>query len=46
MTFLEFYEVLLKMTMFKLYKSVNLKYPPDIDSKIESNNFFSYKAVV
>ena len=29
-TFLEFYEVMLKFVLFKLYHNANLKYPPAV----------------
>ena len=35
-TFLEFYETMLKFVFFKLYHDVSLKYPPQMDSKLES----------
>merc|ERR1719498_107959 len=31
LTFLEFYEVFLKFTMFKLYNMMGLNYPPSVD---------------
>eukprot|EP01138_Halocafeteria_seosinensis_P003461 gb/GECG01003537.1/.p1 GENE.gb/GECG01003537.1/~~gb/GECG01003537.1/.p1 ORF type:complete len:661 (+),score=106.01 gb/GECG01003537.1/:1-1983(+) len=32
-TFLEFYQVLMKFVMFKLYNDMNLKYPPALDDE-------------
>ena len=37
LTFLEFYETMLKFTNFKLYSSINLKYPPQINVELEEN---------
>ncbi|KAF8118063.1 hypothetical protein N665_0006s0063 [Sinapis alba] len=36
LTFLEFYETLLAFTNFKLYHSLNVKYPPILDSRLEA----------
>ncbi|CAN8256318.1 unnamed protein product [Cochlearia groenlandica] len=36
LTFLEFYETLLAFTNFKLYHSMNVKYPPILDSRLEA----------
>ncbi|WZN62760.1 ribosome biogenesis pescadillo-like protein [Chloropicon roscoffensis] len=36
-TFLEFYQTMLKFVFFKLYHDVNLKYPPALDADLESN---------
>lgn len=36
-TFLEFYQTMLKFICFKLYSDINLEYPPVIDSKLESS---------
>ncbi|KAL2528917.1 pescadillo-related [Forsythia ovata] len=36
LTFLEFYETLLGFVNFKLYQSINMKYPPIIDSRLEA----------
>ena len=35
-TFLEFYQVLMKFAMFKLYNDMNLRYPPILDSEYEA----------
>ncbi|CAH9104634.1 unnamed protein product [Cuscuta epithymum] len=35
LTFLEFYETLLAFVNFKLYHSLNVKYPPILDSRLE-----------
>ncbi|KAL3526088.1 hypothetical protein ACH5RR_014460 [Cinchona calisaya] len=35
-TFLEFYETLLAFVNFKLYHSINVKYPPILDSRLEA----------
>ncbi len=35
MTFLEFYEVLLKFVNFKLYSDLGVRYPPQIDLKLD-----------
>ncbi|KAL5793237.1 hypothetical protein ACOSP7_001831 [Xanthoceras sorbifolium] len=37
LTFLEFYETLLAFVNFKLYHSINVKYPPILDSKLEAS---------
>ncbi|KAH7577312.1 hypothetical protein JRO89_XS01G0235000 [Xanthoceras sorbifolium] len=37
LTFLEFYETLLAFVNFKLYYSINVKYPPILDSKLEAS---------
>lgn len=34
MTFLEFYEVFVKFVLFKLYHSIGINYPPQVDKKI------------
>ncbi|CAN8236419.1 unnamed protein product [Cochlearia groenlandica] len=36
LTFLEFYEALLAFINFKLYHSLNVKYPPILDSRLEA----------
>ncbi|XP_078179135.1 pescadillo-like protein [Carex rostrata] len=36
LTFLEFYEALLGFVNFKLYHSINVKYPPILDSRLEA----------
>ncbi|KAL0384008.1 UNVERIFIED_CONTAM: Pescadillo [Sesamum radiatum] len=36
LTFLEFYETLLAFVNFKLYHSINVKYPPILDSRLEA----------
>ncbi|ONK79176.1 uncharacterized protein A4U43_C01F3700 [Asparagus officinalis] len=36
LTFLEFYEALLGFVNFKLYHSINLKYPPILDPRLEA----------
>ncbi|KAM7278312.1 hypothetical protein ACFE04_005446 [Oxalis oulophora] len=36
LTFLEFYETLLSFINFKLYHSINVKYPPVLDPKLEA----------
>ncbi|KAJ0966309.1 hypothetical protein J5N97_027447 [Dioscorea zingiberensis] len=36
LTFLEFYETLLGFVNFKLYHSINLKYPPILDPRLEA----------
>ncbi|PKI79165.1 hypothetical protein CRG98_000457 [Punica granatum] len=36
LTFLEFYETLLAFVNFKLYNSINVKYPPLLDPKLEA----------
>ncbi|KAF5740406.1 pescadillo isoform X1 [Tripterygium wilfordii] len=36
LTFLEFYETLLAFINFKLYHSINVKYPPILDPRLES----------
>ncbi|TXG49248.1 hypothetical protein EZV62_025123 [Acer yangbiense] len=37
LTFLEFYETLLAFVNFKLYHSINVKYPPILDPKLEAS---------
>lgn len=46
LTFLEFYETLLKFVNFKLFNNMNIKYPLDIDGSIENSNHFCYKAFI
>ncbi|XP_075520846.1 pescadillo homolog isoform X1 [Primulina tabacum] len=36
LTFLEFYETLLAFVNYKLYSSINLKYPPILDPRLEA----------
>ncbi|ERM98465.1 pescadillo homolog isoform X1 [Amborella trichopoda] len=36
LTFLEFYETLLAFANFKLYHSINVKYPPTLDPRLEA----------
>ncbi|GER42312.1 pescadillo homolog [Striga asiatica] len=36
LTFLEFYETLLAFVNYKLYQSINVKYPPILDSRLEA----------
>ncbi|KAJ1699651.1 hypothetical protein LUZ63_008163 [Rhynchospora breviuscula] len=36
LTFLEFYETLLQFVNFKLYHSINVKYPPILDPRLEA----------
>ncbi|KAL6325236.1 hypothetical protein AAG906_023081 [Vitis piasezkii] len=36
LTFLEFYETLLAFVNFRLYHSINVKYPPILDSRLEA----------
>lgn len=45
LTFLEFYETLMKFVNFKLFSNIDLKYPPfEIDSSyLEEQQYFSYK---
>ncbi|KAK3033058.1 hypothetical protein RJ639_035684 [Escallonia herrerae] len=38
LTFLEFYETLLRFINFRLYQSINVNYPVDLDSKLESHS--------
>lgn len=44
-TFLEFYLVLMKFVNYRLYKEKGWKYPPEQVDEVESNNYFSYKAL-
>lgn len=37
LTFLEFYETLLAFVNFKLYHSINVKYPPILDPRLEAS---------
>ncbi|GKC40850.1 pescadillo, partial [Tanacetum coccineum] len=36
LTFLEFYETLLGFVNFKLYESINVKYPPILDPRLKA----------
>lgn len=46
LTFLEFYEAMLKFVNYKLYNSLNLAYPPKVLTEVESNlNSFTYKSL-
>ncbi len=47
LTFLEFYETMLKFINFKLYNSLNLKYPPKVNIELEANlDSFSYSTLI
>lgn len=47
LTFLEFYETLVKFVNFKLYSSIDLVYPPKIDQNMEKNmDSFSYSTMI
>ena len=47
LTFLEFYETLMKFVNYKLFKSISLKYPPKVDQGLESKlDSFSYSTMV
>jgi pescadillo len=46
LTFLEFYITMLKFTMFKLYREINLSYPPALEQSIGEQDYFSYSSVV
>lgn len=43
LTFLEFYITMLKFTMFKLYRNINLSYPPTFE--VIGGNTFSYQTI-
>jgi pescadillo protein len=46
MTFLEFYETMLKFVNFKLFQSVNLVYPPKVITEVETTtDQFTYKGL-
>jgi len=46
LTFLEFYETMVKFVNFKLYSSLNLKYPPVVNTQLEANlDSFSYSTM-
>lgn len=46
LTFLEFYETMVKFVNFKLYSSLNLKYPPIVNTQLEANlDSFSYSTM-
>lgn len=45
LTFLEFYMTMLKFTMFKLYRELNLSYPPKLTPYEDQNDYFSYSMV-
>lgn len=44
LTFLEFYETLVRFVNFKLYNSIGIKYPLDINQSIEDTSYFSYSS--
>ncbi|EAR99283.1 pescadillo amine-terminal protein (macronuclear) [Tetrahymena thermophila SB210] len=46
LTFLEFYETLIKFVNFKLFNSINVKYPLEINKSIEDQSYFSYSSFV
>jgi len=47
LTFLEFYETMLRFVNFKLFSSVSLKYPPHINAEMEaSQDSFSFKTMI
>lgn len=41
-TFLEFYEVFMRFVLFKLYGTLNLKYPPEINPILDDAGCFLY----
>jgi pescadillo protein len=45
LTFLEFYEVLVKFINFKLYQELNIQYPPDVNAVLEDKASFCYRAL-
>lgn len=45
LTFLEFYMTMLKFTMFKLYRELNLSFPPKLTSFEEQNDTFSFTMI-
>ncbi len=45
MTFLEFYESLMKFVLFKLYQNLNLVYPPTILKNITDEQNFTYSSI-
>lgn len=45
LTFLEFYENMLKFTLFKLYGSISIEYPPVLVKDIVDDQDFSYNAM-
>lgn len=46
LTFLDFYETLVKFVNFKLFSSIGIKYPLEMNKSIEDENYFSYSAFV
>jgi pescadillo protein len=47
MTFLEFYEILMKFVNFKLYSSINLNYPPRVNQDLEKTlDSFCYSTMI
>ncbi|EGR30982.1 pescadillo family protein, putative [Ichthyophthirius multifiliis] len=46
LTFLEFYEILVKFVNFKLFSNLGIKYPITINQSIEDQSYFSYSSFV
>jgi len=46
MTFLEFYETLMKFLLFKLYQNLNMVYPPNILKNIVDEQNFTFSSVI
>jgi pescadillo protein len=44
LTFLEFYETLIRFVNYKLYAGIGLNYPPGVDQTVERAQYYTYSA--